>query len=154
MKKNAFTLMELLAVIALLAIIAIIVTPTIINSLQNARQNAFKDDVTMLVKAANNYYNESNITADIMVPLMTTYTAGQKTQFTKQTNGSCQSVNEGLEYSGKGPDSGQIYIDQNGNVELKLYSKTVNKCAVKGLNDKDIKLEDIAQSACTLGRSC
>lgn len=49
MKKQGFTMIELLAVIAILEILIIFVVPAVINLLDNARKNAF------LVEAKNVY---------------------------------------------------------------------------------------------------
>ena len=42
-KKNAFTLIELLAIIVILAIIAVITVPIILNIIENSRKGAAKD---------------------------------------------------------------------------------------------------------------
>ena len=42
-KKNAFTLIELLAIIVILAIIALITVPIILNIIENSRKGAAQD---------------------------------------------------------------------------------------------------------------
>ena len=54
MKKKGFTLMELLAVIVVLAIIALIVTPIVLNLINNARVGAAEQSATGYVKAVEN----------------------------------------------------------------------------------------------------
>ena len=50
-KKNAFTLMELLAVIALLSIILLIATPTIIGIVEDAKKDTFSKSVLSVINA-------------------------------------------------------------------------------------------------------
>ncbi len=146
MKRNGFTLMELLAVIAILAIIAVIVTPIIVKILNNAREKAFLDDAIMLRKAADNYYAENNLSKEDMIPLLVTY-SNSKASYCKNK--------PKLEYSGKNPYSGNIYINNDGKVEMSIYNQKTGKCAVKTTEDKDPHLEDINQNDCKLtGKIC
>ena len=43
--KNAFTLIELLAIVVILAIIAVITVPIILNVIDNAKKGSIKDSV-------------------------------------------------------------------------------------------------------------
>ena len=54
-RKNGFTLMELLAVIVILAIIALITVPTILNIMEKARREAFRDSVLGAFHALDYY---------------------------------------------------------------------------------------------------
>lgn len=51
MNKKGFTLVELLTVIAILAIILLIAAPTILNVLEKAKKNTFKNQVLMYVES-------------------------------------------------------------------------------------------------------
>ena len=51
-RKTGFTLIELLAVIVILAIIALIATPIILNIIEKARKEAFKDTAYGIINAA------------------------------------------------------------------------------------------------------
>ncbi|MDD2490335.1 MAG: prepilin-type N-terminal cleavage/methylation domain-containing protein, partial [Bacilli bacterium] len=51
MKKKAFTLVELLAVIVILAIILAIAIPSISGIINNATKEAFLSDAKMVLKA-------------------------------------------------------------------------------------------------------
>ena len=55
MKKNAFTLIELLAVIAILTIIMVISVPQLITSLKNKKTDALEKTKDLLISAARNY---------------------------------------------------------------------------------------------------
>ena len=55
MKKNAFTLVELLAVIAILTIIMVIFVPQLITSLKNKKTDALEKTKDLLISAARNY---------------------------------------------------------------------------------------------------
>ena len=60
MKRNAFTLIELLAVIVILAIIALIATPIVVNIINDAKKSSHEESIKMyakvLEKAATSYY--------------------------------------------------------------------------------------------------
>ena len=59
MKKNGFTLVELLAVIVILAIIALIATPIILNIIGQAQEGADARSVEVYAKTIEtNYYVE------------------------------------------------------------------------------------------------
>lgn len=55
MKKNGFTLLELLVVIAILAVIALISVPTIVNVISESRENAYLEQERSIVNAAKTY---------------------------------------------------------------------------------------------------
>ena len=54
MKKNAFTLIELLAVIVILAIIALIAVPIVINIIEDSKKSSQKESINMYGKAVEN----------------------------------------------------------------------------------------------------
>ncbi len=61
MKKKGFTLVELLAVVIILAIVAFIAVPTIMDSIENARRNAFKDSVYQAFQEIQYYLVQHNL---------------------------------------------------------------------------------------------
>ena len=54
--KNAFTLIELLAIIVILAIIAVITVPIILNIIENSRKGAATDSAYGYKDAVNKWY--------------------------------------------------------------------------------------------------
>lgn len=58
-KNEAFTLIELLAVVIILAIVALIATPIILNVINDAKQSANLSSVQLIVNDAHNYYAQS-----------------------------------------------------------------------------------------------
>ena len=52
MKKNGFTLVELLAVIVILAIILVIAVPKITDTIDNARKGSFESSIKMVAAQA------------------------------------------------------------------------------------------------------
>ena len=54
-KKEAFTLIELLAVIVILAIIAVIAVPAVLNIIEDSKREAFKASVQSVMRSVNNY---------------------------------------------------------------------------------------------------
>ena len=55
-KKNAFTLIELLAIIVILAIIAVITVPIILNIIENSKRGAATDSAYGYKDSVNKYY--------------------------------------------------------------------------------------------------
>ena len=64
-KKNAFTLIELLAVIIILAIVALIATPIILDVVDDARKSAGLSESNMILSGINNYCATEEIKAQI-----------------------------------------------------------------------------------------
>lgn len=59
MKKNGFTLTELLAVIAILALLLVIATPNILNQLNKQEQKLSEETIKELKDSAVSYYYNS-----------------------------------------------------------------------------------------------
>lgn len=59
MKKNGFTLTELLAVIAVLALLIVIATPNILNMLNKQEQKLSEETIKELKDSAVGYYSSS-----------------------------------------------------------------------------------------------
>ena len=152
LKNKGFTLTELLAVIAILAIIATITVPTVINVLQDSRENAFKDNAMAISRAAQNYYASSSIIKSVDLPLLVTFNDGKETnRYINNQNKECETSNERLlEYTGQNPDSGNIYIDRNGDIYMAIYDKSVRKCAIKKPGDKTVTFTNQSESECKL----
>ena len=55
-QKNAFTLIELLAIIVILAIIAVITVPIILNIIDNSKKGAAKESAYEYTKSLNKYF--------------------------------------------------------------------------------------------------
>ena len=61
MRKNAFTLIELLAVIVILAIIALIAVPIVINIINDSKEESLKRSVQNYLDAATNTITKENL---------------------------------------------------------------------------------------------
>ena len=59
MKRKAFTLIELLAVIVIIAVIALITVPLVINVIEKSQRNAFIDSAYGIIEAGKLYYVEN-----------------------------------------------------------------------------------------------
>ncbi len=146
MNKKAFTLIELLAVISILAIIALIITPMALETIADARKQTFLDNAKTLKKAADSYYMETNMSNKTSLPLLVTYN-NKKVSYCNDK--------PGLEYKGSNPQSGNIYINTNGDVEMKIYDSATNACAVKTASDKEPHLDKVKKENCKLiNKSC
>ena len=95
--KKGFTLIELLAVIVILAIIALIATPIVLNIIEETKESAEKQSINNILRAAETYYTGSFINSSIGL---------NRNIYDK--------VIENIK--GKKPDSGVIYINEEGNI--------------------------------------
>ena len=152
LNKKAFTLTELLAVIVIIALIGTITTPIMLNVINTSKENAFKDDAIALNRAAQNYHAASSIASTVKLPLLITFKdKKEENKFLDNTANTCETSNERmLDYSGKNPDSGNIYIDKNGDISIAVYNAETNQCAKKEPNEKNITIENIDQENCVL----
>lgn len=55
MKSRGFTLVELIAVVAILGLIALVVYPAVGSVIKNAREETYKDQVDVIIKAAKEW---------------------------------------------------------------------------------------------------
>ena len=55
MKQKGFTLVELIAVVAILGLIALVVYPAVGSVIRNAREETYKDQVDVIIKAAKEW---------------------------------------------------------------------------------------------------
>ena len=118
-KKKGFTLIELLAVIVILAVIALIATPLIMNVINDAKKNSFKDSAYGIIKAVELRVMEEE--------QKQTATGGPYKVDVAGTS---------ITYSGDKPTQGMALIDRNGNITL--YMKNDSFCAKKEANTTEI----------------
>ena len=60
MKKNGFTLVELIAVLVILSILAMMATPNIIHLMQNGKEKSFISDAEEMISTATYMYKIQN----------------------------------------------------------------------------------------------
>ena len=155
MKQNAFTLVELLGVFAILAILATVTVPILLNVFNNTEEKAFEDNAISLSKAADNYYTASTLDAYTKLPLLVTFNNTKETnKYINHQNNQCETSSKRLlEYSGQNPDSGNIYIDRNGDIYMAVYDKSVRKCAKKNPGDKKVTFTNDSAANCKLNKN-
>lgn len=64
MKRNGFTLVELLAVIVILGVIVIIATSNVGSIMRHSKMNTFKNDAVVLTEAGLNKYADNKMLAE------------------------------------------------------------------------------------------
>ena len=101
MKKNGFTLVELLAVIAILAILIILALPNTIKFFNESKENAFIVEVKKLYESAKQEWMKNSI-------LNTTEVA-----YARTSSGDCSNS---LDLNGRKEINYYIKINKNGNV--------------------------------------
>lgn len=68
MKKNAFTLIELMAILVILSVLTVILIPTVKESINEAKKDAYNNQVDSIKKAAESYFINSNFRVDETSP--------------------------------------------------------------------------------------
>ena len=119
MKKKGFTLIELLAVIVILAVIALIATPLVMNVINDARKNSFKDSAYGITKAV-----ELRAMTELQDP------NGKNPPYKVNVAGNA------IAYSGDLPTSGMALVDENGRITL--YMKNDAYCAYKEASAQEV----------------
>ena len=122
MKKKGFTLIELLAVIVILAIIMVVAVPQILNVIEEADKNAYKESVELMTRAAKIQYQAHQITNDApQLPVVYVY-----------ENNAQVSPSEELKFKGDKPFSGSITLNEERKTKVEeLVSKNKKWCASK-----------------------
>ena len=133
MKKNAFTLIEILAVITLIGIIVMLIIPKVSETLKDARINTNEVSVNALSRTATNYYLEQKSQNNDF--------QGCTYDFTNNTN-TCTY----LEFRGTKPESGKLTIKKNGRVALAVQFDKY--CFLKGYETDEIERIEYNQSTC------
>ena len=82
--KNAFTLIELLAVIIILAIVALIATPIILDVVDDARKSAGLSESNMIYTSINNYCASIEMKKQLGTLDSEDVDCGSKTSFTEE----------------------------------------------------------------------
>ena len=111
---QAFTLIELLAVIIILAIVVIIATPMVLDVVSDAKLSANKSTAYNIIDAGRLYYTEGMFNND-------------KANDAKNLN----NIYDNIVLSGKKPKDGKLYVNTYGNVALAVIMD--NKCYKKEL---------------------
>ena len=126
MKNKGFTLIELLAVIIILAIIALISVPTILNIIEKSKEKADLETFRNIYNAAELYYANNLIN--------------------KENIDSSINVYDKLELKGSKPENVQVYINQDGKIQL---ASTINgKCYMKSFNSDISDINGTDDASC------
>lgn len=126
MKEKAFTLVELLAVIVVLGILLIIAVPRISDAVNVSKKKSFEISVKSLEKELKSLYIKDNFNIS---------KNGKSYVITNKAF-----VGETLDVKGEIPDSGNLYIDEEGKTAFII--KKNNLCAVKDFYDDNIFVSD------------
>ncbi len=122
---NAFTLIEILAVIVVLSIILVIAVPRIINVIENSKIEAFRISAEKLLKGAKNNVAINSLNETQSKKIYTIF------------NG--EFVGDSISVSGKLPENGKIYVVSN-----QIAAIAVNKdnyCAIMQVGEEKVRVE-------------
>ena len=134
LKKNAFTLLELLAVIVVLAIIALIVSPFVSKAIRQAKKDSFKNSAYGIISAAELYYGGKMVNQDFTTTLISI----QNKEISPQT----------FKYKGSKIEKGYIEIDEKGKIKMYLWNEGF--CAKKDFNKNEVEITTDKKDECTL----
>ena len=137
--EKGFTLIELLAVIVILAIIALIATPRIMGAIEQARKEAFRNDVYGIVKAVEKGYMKRQLENE---KIEVTYEFENYNQTVTPSN-----IND-IDFSGIGPKYGVIVVDEFGGIELNLNDEVY--CASKSNFSNEILFGEYHEGECSI----
>ena len=125
MKKNGFTLVELLAVIAILAILVIIALPNIMSLFNEAKKNSFTNELKNIYKTATSQWMTDSM-----------FETSEKT-YARSKNRNCANQ---LHLSGR--EELEYYIKMNKNGDVVNYYATDGTYQYS-YNGPGVKIEDI-----------
>ena len=129
-KKNAFTLVELLAVIVILGIIFTIATFSIGSVINKSEKETFEISANKLLKAANQYYLTNKLDGDYFIEIEFVVNENQMISGTKILN-----------FDGKIPNSGSsVKINNRGQVKLNITNGKF--IAIKDYDDNYISITE------------
>ena len=156
-KRNAFTLIELLAVIVVLAIIALIATPIVMNTIKKSKKGAAERSADSFVKQVETTIETERLSGNIMED--GEYEITSDGNLCKDKSASCSDDQKiKIEMSGTKPTSGKVKItngvaqistkltvgdyDVKYNPESKKYEATVATTIVYRWSTDTIKIGD------------
>ncbi len=149
--NKAFTLIELLGVIIILAVIALITTPIITTVLKDNKESADVVTVESIIKAAKNYSavletdnEEIEFTINYTKNPYTLIFKGEENDRSKEFKKYINNTNI--------PDGGIFHMDDNGDIELKLWFSKESICIVKEIDNKKVSIskEITKKEECTI----
>lgn len=149
--NKAFTLIELLGVIIILAVIALITTPIITTVLKDNKESADVVTVESIIKAAKNYSavletdnEEIEFTINYTKNPYTLIFKGEENDKSKEFKKYINNTNI--------PDGGIFHMDDNGDIELKLWFSKESICIVKEIDNKKVSIskEITKKEECTI----
>ncbi len=149
--NKAFTLIELLGVIIILAVIALITTPIITTVLKDNKESADVVTVESIIKAAKNYSAVLE-TDNEEIEFTINYTKNPYTLIFKgEENDRSKEFKKYINNTNK-PDGGIFHMDDNGDIELKLWFSKESICIVKEIDNKKVSIskEITKKEECTI----
>ena len=150
-RKNAFTLIELLAVIVVLAIIALIATPIVMNTIKKSQKGAAERSAENYIDAVETAVAEERLSKNEV--LEGEYQITSDGNLCRDKSASCSDDNKiKIEMSGNKPTSGTVTIS-NGGVSSTDTMMTVGDYDVK-YNQENKKYEAIEKGSSTTTALC
>ena len=120
--KKGFTLVELLAVIVVLAIIILVAMPSVMNSMEKARKNAFATEANEIIRIAQTAYADAVMEGKSGNKFCVPYSYLKNKGFIEKNSGTYQG-------------SVLIEINPNGKTEYTIWLSNENYTITEGKPD-------------------
>ncbi len=157
MRKNAFTLVELLAIISLLGLIALIAIPVITNTMSKQKEKLYYDQLKQLILAAQNWGTDN---IEVLSTLNNkcsndyTITLTQLRNNTSNTNNAEEFVSY-LDKDFINPKTNENFLDSEISIKVYKDNKSYIYCIQSSdcMNTKNDEYKNIADSICCDGNT-
>ena len=140
MKKNAFTLIELLSVIVILAIIALIATPIVVNIINDSKENSLKRSIDLYMNSVKTSVTKESMNPNFPKGEITCTILNEKsegTQYDKNDLICIEDNNENIssyvkiDIKGETPINGEIKMNNGRIIEDKTWLEVSNNTFYK-----------------------
>ena len=151
MKKNAFTLIELLAVIVILAIIALIAVPVLLNIINDTKENSLKRSVELYMNSVKTSITKESMNSNFPKGEITCTILNEKsegTEYDKDDLICIEDDNENIssyvkiDIKGETPINGIIKLNNGKIIEDKTWLEMSNNIFYRYENNAIIKLTE------------
>lgn len=150
-RKNAFTLVELLAVITILGLIALIAVPAVTNTMSKQKEKLYYDQLNQLIMASKNWGTDH---VDILREKLLLYC--NENDFYPLNLNALQSINDGVKYLADefiNPKTDEKFSNEEISVHIFKRDKAYLYCiATENCTDaKFVEHSEIASAVCCDG---
>ena len=134
MKKNGFTLVELVAILVIIGVLAMVSVPIVLHYLNDGKKNAFADSVDGIVRAVELDSAKKDFTK-------ITYQVERGDVINLKTK-------EVLKLEGGSEEAGKIIVNQEGTISYAIHNDSW--CAIKTESEREQIIKKYVEGDCNL----